>query len=461
MPYDIAIIGGGPGGYVAAIYAGKKKAKVCLIERDELGGTCLNRGCIPTKALIHSASIVNEIKQAKRFGIITRDVQIDWNTIQKNKETIVKTLTKGVENLLKANGVKTYKGTAKLLDKNTIEITYQTGQKETITAQKIILATGSSPVIIPIPGYDLPGVITSDEALSLDALPESMLIIGGGVIGIELGYIYNTMGVDITIVEMLSQILPRQDEEIQKELRKILERQGIKIYTSSKVKAIEKTEDKLITTFETQEGVKQITTDRVLMAAGRKPNTEAVKDLNLDIQKTGITVDEYLRTNIQNIYAIGDATGKSMLAHVASHQGITAAKNALGQNKKMDYKVIPGCIYTSPEVASVGLTEEEARQKYKDNIKIGRFPFIASGKALTLGERQGFVKIISDSKYNEILGIHILGPNATELAAEAALAIKLECTAEELADTIHAHPTLSEAVMEASFDLLGEPIHKM
>jgi dihydrolipoamide dehydrogenase len=461
MPYDIAIIGGGPGGYVAAIYAGKKKAKVCLIERDELGGTCLNRGCIPTKALIHSANIVSEIKQAKRFGIITRDVQIDWNTIQKNKETIVKTLTKGVENLLKANGVKTYKGTAKLLDKNTIEITYQTGQKETITAQKIILATGSSPVIIPIPGYDLPGVITSDEALSLDALPESMLIIGGGVIGIELGYIYNTMGVDITIVEMLSQILPRQDEEIQKELRKILERQGIKIYTSSKVKAIEKTEDKLITTFETQEGVKQITTDRVLMAAGRKPNTEAVKDLNLDIQKTGITVDEYLRTNIQNIYAIGDVTGKSMLAHVASHQGITATKNALGQNKKMDYKVIPGCIYTSPEVASVGLTEEEARQKYKDNIKIGRFPFIASGKALTLGERQGFVKIISDSKYNEILGVHILGPNATELAAEAALAIKLECTAEELTDTIHAHPTLSEAVMEASFDLLGEPIHKM
>ncbi|AYO30907.1 dihydrolipoyl dehydrogenase [Biomaibacter acetigenes] len=461
MPYDIAIIGGGPGGYVAAIYAGKKKAKVCLIERDELGGTCLNRGCIPTKALIHSANIVSEIKQAKRFGIITRDVQIDWNTIQKNKETIVKTLTKGVENLLKANGVKTYKGTAKLLDKNTIEITYQTGQKETITAQKIILATGSSTVIIPIPGYDLPGVITSDEALSLEELPESMLIIGGGVIGIELGYIYNTMGVDITIVEMLPQILPRQDEEIQKELRKILERQGIKIYTSSKVKAIEKTEDKLITTFETQEGVKQITTDRVLMAAGRKPNTEAVKDLNLDIQKTGITVDEYLRTNIQNIYAIGDVTGKSMLAHVASHQGITAAKNALGQNKKMDYKVIPGCIYTSPEVASVGLTEEEARQKYKDNIKIGRFPFIASGKALTLGERQGFVKIISDSKYNEILGVHILGPNATELAAEAALAIKLECTAEELADTIHAHPTLSEAVMEASFDLLGEPIHKM
>ena len=461
MSYDIAIIGGGPGGYVAAIYAGKKKARVALIEKDELGGTCLNRGCIPTKALIHSASIVNEIKQAKRFGITTQDIQIDWNTIQKNKEAIVKTLTKGVENLLKANDVKTYKGEAKLSDKNTIEITYQTGQKETITVQTIILATGSSPVILPIPGHDLDGVITSDEALSFEELPESMLIIGGGVIGIELGYIYNTLGVDITIVEMLPQILPRQDEEIQKELRKILERQGIKIYTSSKVKTIEKSQDKLITTFETPEGAKQIATHKVLMAAGRKPNIKAAENLNLDIQKTGITVDEYLRTNIQNIYAIGDVTGKSMLAHVASHQGITAAKNALGQNKIMDYKVIPACIYTSPEAASVGLTEEEARQKYKDNIKIGRFPFIASGKALTLGERQGFVKIISDSKYNEILGVHILGPNATELIAEAALAIKLECTAEELAETIHAHPTLSEAVMEASFDVLGEPIHKM
>ncbi|MCR4432009.1 MAG: dihydrolipoyl dehydrogenase [Tepidanaerobacteraceae bacterium] len=461
MTYDIAIIGGGPGGYVAAIYAGKKKAKVALIEKSELGGVCLNRGCIPTKALVHSANTANEIKQAKRFGITAREVQIDWNAIQKNKETIVNTLTRGVENLLKANGVKTYKGEAKLLDKTTIEVTYHTGQKETITAQNIIIATGSTPTIVPIPGHDLPGVITSDEALSLEELPKSMLIIGGGVIGIELGYIYNTLGTDTTIVEMLPRILPRQDEEIQKELRKILEKQGIKIYTDSKVKTIEKQNEKLITTFETPEGTKRIETDKVLVATGRKPNTQAVENLHIDMQKTGITVDEYLRTNIQNIYAIGDVTGKSMLAHVASHQGLNAVKNILGQNKKMDYIVIPSCIYTSPEAASVGLTEEEARQKYKDNIKIGRFPFIASGKALTLGERQGFVKIISDPKYDEILGVHILGPSATELIAEAALAIKLECTAEELAETIHAHPTLSEAVMEASFDVLGEPIHKM
>jgi len=288
-----------------------------------------------------------------------------------------------------------------------------------------------------------------------------MLIIGGGVIGVELGYIYKTLGVDITIVEMLPQILPRQDEEIQKELRKTLEKQGIKIYTGSKVKSIEKQSQKLVTTFETPEGQEQATTDKVLMAAGRKPNTQAVEGFSISLQKTGITVDDYLRTNMHNIYAIGDVTGKSMLAHVASHQGITAVKNILGQNYKMDYKVIPSCIYTSPEAASVGLTEEEARQKYNDKIKIGRFPFIASGKALTLGERQGFVKIITDTKYKEILGVHILGPNATELVAEAALSIKLECTAEELAETIHAHPTLSEAVMEACFDVLGEPIHKM
>jgi dihydrolipoamide dehydrogenase len=460
MTYDIAIIGGGPGGYVAAIYAGKKKAKVVLIEKKELGGTCLNRGCIPTKALIHSASLINQIKESKRFGITTENIGINWDVMQKNKETIVKTLTKGVENLLKANGVTIFQGTAKLIDKNTIKITFET-KEEIIKANKIILATGSSPVIIPIPGHDLEDVITSDEALSLESLPKSILIIGGGVIGVELGYIYNALGVDVTIIEMLPQILPRHDEEVAKELRKILEKQGIKIYTDAKVKSIEKEGNELKTVYETKEGAKSLLSEKVLMSVGRQPNNEAFKELNLKQERNGVTVDDYLRTSIENIFAIGDVTGKSMLAHVASHQGITAAKNALGENKKMDYKVIPSCIYTQPEVASVGLTEQEARKIYGNEIKIGRFPFLASGKALTIGERQGFVKIISDTRWNEILGVHIIGPQATELIAEAALAIKLECTVEELAETIHAHPTLSETIMEASFDLLGEPIHKM
>jgi len=459
--YDIAIIGGGPGGYVAAIFAAKKKAKIAIVEKDEFGGTCLNRGCIPTKTLIHSANLVNEIKGAGRFGITAGDIGIDWNSIQKNKETVVKNLTKGVGTLLKANGVSTYKGTARLVGENTIEITGMEEGKKEITADHIILATGSSPVMIPVPGHDLKGVITSDEALSLPEIPDSMLIIGGGVIGIELAYIYNILGAQVTIVEMLPQILPRQDGEIQKELRKNIERQGINIFTDAKVKEIQKTQDGLKTIFETKDGIREALAQKVLMAAGRRPNIESFRDIGLDIQKSRIAVNEYLNTNIDNIYAIGDVTGKSMLAHVASHQGITAVKNILGQKEKMDYKVIPSCIYANPEVASVGLSEEEAREKYKDGIKIGRFPFMASGKALTLGERNGFVKIISDNKNSQILGVHILGPQATELIAEAALAIKLQCTAQELADTIHAHPTLSETIMEASFDLLGEPVNKL
>lgn len=460
MHYDIIIIGGGPGGYAAAIYAGKKRAKVALIEKGQLGGTCLNRGCIPTKTLIHSARLLQDIKDARRFGITAKDIKLDWATMQKNTARTVKALTIGVQNLLKANNVTVFKGIAKLSDKNTIIVSDETMQN-TITADNIILATGSASTTVPVPGHNLKNVITSDQALFLDELPSSMVIIGGGVIGLEIGYIYNTLGVQITIVEMLPKILPRQDEEISKELQKNLVKQGIKIYTDTKVKEIKEKENNLITYFETEEGTKAVDSQKVLMATGRKPVIDAFEDMGLSIQKTGVTVDDYLKTNIGNIYAIGDVTGKSMLAHVAFHQGITAVKNILGERTKMDYKVIPSCTYTNPEVASVGMSEQEARERYKYSIRVGRSPYAASGKAMTMGERYGFVKIISESRYNEILGVHIVGPHATELIAEAALAIKLECTAEELANTIHAHPTLSETVMEAAFDLLGEPIHKI
>ena len=287
-----------------------------------------------------------------------------------------------------------------------------------------------------------------------------MLIIGG-VVGLEIGYIYNTFGVEITIVEMLSTILPSQDEEISKELRKHMEKQGIKIYTDAKVKEIKEKENILQTFFETKEGIKTVDSEKVLVATGRKPVVDVFIDTGLNINKTGIVINDYLQTNIDNIYAIGDVTGKSMLAHVASHQGLVAVKNVLGEKRKMDYGVIPSCIYTNPEVAMVGMTEQEAKAKYNDNIIIGRFPYTASGKAMTIGERNGFVKIIAEPRYNEILGVYIIGSQATELIAEASLAIKLECTAEELANTIHAHPTLSETIMEAAFDLLGEPIYKM
>ena len=460
MHYDIAIIGGGPGGYVAAIYAGKKKAKVALIEKGELGGTCLNRGCIPTKTLIHGANLLHAIKSAKDFGITVNDINLDWDLLQKKTARVVKTLTKGVEGLLAANNVTVIKGAAKLTDKNTVAISGESGQS-TITADNIILATGSFPAVVPVPGRDLPNVITSDQALFLKQIPSSMLIIDGGVIGLEIGYIYNTFGTKVTIVEMLPNILPRQDKELSSELKKQLEKQGIEIYTDSRVREIKEKEGILETIFETNEGTKTVASEKVLMATGRVPAIEAFKDLGIYIEKTGVVVDEYLRTNIDNIYAVGDLTGKTMLAHVASHQGITAVKNILGEKHKINYRAIPSCIYTSPEVASVGMTEEEARMIFKDNIKIGRFPYSASGKAMTIGERQGFVKVIAESKYNEVVGVHIVGHNATELIAEAVLAIGLECTAEELANTIHAHPTLSETFMEAAFDLLGEPIHKL
>jgi len=460
MHYDIAIIGGGPGGYVAAIYAGKKKAKVALVEKGELGGTCLNRGCIPTKSLIHGANLLQAIKSAKDFGITADNVNIDWDKLQKKTSRIVKTLTKGVENLLKANNVTVMQGRAKLSRKNTIEISGETGQS-TITADNIILATGSVPTLVPIPGKELQNVMTSDQALFLGEIPSSILIIGGGVIGLEIGYVYNSFGCRITVVEILPEILPRQDKEISLELKKQLERQGIEIYTDSMVRKIREKDGILQTVIETKEGTKTVDSEKILMATGRAPAVDAFKDIGLHIEKSGVVVDEYLKTNIDNIYAVGDVTGKSMLAHVASHQGITAVKNILGENEKIDYKAIPSCVYTSPEVASVGMTEDEARRLFRDNIRVGRFPYAASGKAKTLGEVNGFVKIISESKYNEILGVHIVGPSATELIAEAVLAIKLECTAEELANTIHAHPTLSEATMEAAFDLLAEPIHKL
>lgn len=460
MHYDIAIIGGGPGGYVAGIYAGKRRIKVALIEKCKLGGTCLNRGCIPTKALIHGARLFQDIKNSGRFGITADNVTINWNDMQKNTVSIVKTLTKGVENLLKSNSVTVFKGTAKLIDKNTILISDKTEQR-TITADNIIIATGSVPTMLPIPGHDFQNVITSDEALFLEELPSSMLIIGAGVIGTEIGYIYNALGTEVTIVEMLPKILPKPDDDISQELIRHLKTQGIKIYTDAKVKEIKQKENTLQTFFETKEGIKFIDSEKVLIAVGRTPNTAAIEKLSCNIDKKGILVNDYLQTNIENIYAVGDITGKSMLAHVASHQGIVAIKNIMGEEHKMDYKAIPYCIYTNPEVASVGMSEKEAKAIYKDNIKVGRFPYTANGKAMAIGEKSGFVKIIAESRYNEILGVHIIGPCATELIAEAVLAIKLECTAEELADTIHAHPTLSEAVMEAAFDLLKEPIHKM
>lgn len=460
MKYDIAIIGGGSGGYVAAIYGARMNAKIALIEEKELGGTCLNRGCIPTKALFKTASLFNKMKTAERFGISTSEVKVDWENALKNQQHIVDTLKGGVRELLKSSGVDIYNGRGKLVDNKLIQIDGPEGLKQ-INAKNIIIATGAIPEVIPIPGSNLENVITSDEALIMEELPESLLIVGGGVIGVELGYIFNTLGTKVTIIEMLPEILPKLDEQIAEGLRYTLENQGIDIYTKTVMESISKNGSYLKAVFTTQDEIKELVIEKVLMATGRKPVIPIIEGNNLKATKSGIIVDDYNRTNIENVYAIGDVTGGPMLAHVASYQGILAVKNALGDSCKMSYNIIPSCIYVQPEAATVGLTEEESRKRYGDKIKIGIFPLNGNGKALTLGETEGFIKIISESKYNEIIGVHIVGPNATELIAEATLAIKMECTAEELVDTIHAHPTLSEAVAEACFDLLGLPLHKL
>lgn len=456
--YDIIIIGGGPGGYPAAIYAAKNNARVAIIEKEELGGTCLNKGCIPTKTFIKSAGLYNDMKSSQQFGITTEGVSFKWDKILKNKNKVVRGLTNGVQALLKSNGIDIYKGKGTLIDNNTVKI--EGNNNETITGANIVIATGSKPVTIPVKGSDLGGVITSDEALDLENLPESLAIIGGGVIGVELGYVFRTFGVDVTIIEMLPEILPRQDVDAIKVVKDSLQKIGIKILTETKLLGIEKTGEMLKVNFDTKNGQDSIIAENVLISAGRKSEIDVINGLSIVTDKQGIVVDEYMRTNISNIYAIGDVTGKVMLAHVATHQALVAVKNILGKETKMNYNVIPSCIYTNPELASVGLTEEDARINY-GSVRVGLFPFAASGKAKTIGETDGFVKIICDEKYNEILGVHIVGAHATELIAEACLAIKMECTAEELADTIHAHPTLAEAVMEASEAVTGFAIHNL
>jgi dihydrolipoamide dehydrogenase len=438
LQYDIIIVGGGPGGYPAAIYAAKNKAKVAIVEKDEFGGTCLNRGCIPTKTFIKSASLYNEIKTCQQFGLSVEVVNLQWDKVLNNKNKVVKSLTRGVSSLLKQNGVDIFKGTGLLLDKNTVKVS--SSKDEVITGSKIIIASGSVPVTIPIPGADLEGVITSNEALDLKELPKSMAIIGGGVIGVELGYVYRSLGVEITIIEMLPEILPRQDADAIKVVKAALLKSGIRILTDTKLSGIEKEDSMLKVKYENSNGKDSLLADMVLMSIGRKPDLSVIGNLPIEHDRKGIAVDDFLRTNIPDIYAVGDVTGKVMLAHVATHQALTAVKNALGHEEKMNYKVIPSCIYTNPEMASVGLTEDEAKEKY-GTIKVGKFPFSASGKAKTIGETEGFVKLICDSKWNEIIGVHIVGPHATELITEAALAIKMECTAEELAYTVHAHPT--------------------
>jgi len=447
---NVVIIGGGPGGYVAALRGAQLGLNVTLIEDDKVGGVCLNRGCIPTKALLSASEKLVDIKSSSDFGIEVGDYKIDINKIFNRKDQVVNQLVKGVEYLLSTRGVKLVKGKARLVSQRDVQIS--TG--EIISGDVIIIATGSLPITsIGNLKIDNDRVISSDYALSTPHIPREIVIIGAGAIGVEFATFYKDMGADVSIVEMMSRVVPNEDEEISKTLERVLKRKGIKLYLNNTVKEI--TEDGVIL-----ESGELLRAEKVLVAVGRKPNTDGLGLENAGIKTNNrgyIEVDEYLKTNVPNIYAIGDVTGIALFAHLASHQGIIAIENILGKKKSIDYNAVPRATFCEPQIGSVGLTEGQARANGINPV-IGRFPFRALGYALAIGKWEGMVKLIADES-KELIGAHIIGPYASNLLGEVTLAVKEKMRLEDIAETIHAHPTLPEAIMEASFSGLNLPLH--
>jgi len=453
--YKIAIIGGGPGGYTAALRAGQLGADTVLIEKEALGGTCLNWGCIPTKSFVRSAEVFADIKNAADYGIKVENAELDFPAVVKRKDKIVKRLVRGIDHLLKKRGIDRIDGLASFIDQNTIRIEKDTEIFE-IKAENIIIATGSKAASLPISGAGLEGILDSRAALDLEKLPESMVIVGGGIIGMEFAFIFRNFGVDVTVIEYLDQLINGVDTEIAAELNRSARRRRISVKTSAEVKEIKKLDAGYEVVYQQKEKKKSAKAEKVLMAVGRRPYTDGLQLENVGIEtiseRNAVQVNNKMETNIEGIYAIGDVTDKILLAHVASHQGVVAVENIMGMNKKMNYKAVPGAIFTSPEVGTVGLSEKEAKAKGID-YEIGSFPFAASGKVMAMGEREGKIKLITEKDKGRIIGAAIIGIEASDLIAELTLAVNLGLTAENLRETIHAHPTTAEVVHEAALDL--------
>jgi len=447
--FDLIVIGAGPGGYTAAIRATQLGGRVAIVEKGDLGGTCLNKGCIPTKSLIASVHVLDWLKRAGEFGIKVETNGVDFSAIMARKKRIVKQLRNGVGMLLKSYGIKVIKGRASFISPFEIKV-----EDDTFNIKKCIIATGSIPS--QIPGIDIDGenIMTSDDIFELSQVPSSLLIIGGGVIGLEFACIFQALGTKVMVIEALPQILPGEDKEFSRILERILKGKGIDIKTNAWVKEITYTNNEIEVTFESANGLDKVVVEKVLVATGRRP---CLQELGLEhagivCEHGKIVVDEKMETNIKGIYAIGDVVGTPFLAHKACAEGEVAAENAMGKHATIDYRAIPGCIFTLPEVASVGINEDEAKKRGYE-IKVGKFPFMASGKAITMGETKGFVKVVADKETDKILGVHIIGPQATELINGAALAVKLECTTAELNRLLFPHPTLSEAIGQAVLDI--------
>lgn len=461
MKYDVAVIGGGPGGYVAAIRAAQLGGKVLLVEKAKLGGVCLNRGCIPTKTLLKSAEKWEELKHLTEFGLKADNISFDFNAVMARKDNVIAQLRGGIEQLVKSNDIEVVYGTAKLTGSTGIAVVKQDGLEFCYTADKIIIATGSMPASIPVAGSELPAVITSDDMLELSEVPKSIVVIGAGAVGIEFAAIMQAFGAQVTVVEMFSTILPSIDIDIVKRMGLILRKSGIKTIAGARVTAIETAGDSVAVKVDTGKGVQEITAEKVLIAAGRRPVTQGLglETAGVKYDRSGIAVNDKMETNIDGIYAIGDVNGRSMLAHVASAAGMVAAENAMGESSVMDYSSVPSCIFTTPEIAMVGLTEQAAKAENRD-IKISRFNFAANGKAVAMGETDGLVKIVADAATNRVIGMHIMGPHASDLIMEGTLAIRNGLTAKAIAHTIHPHPSLSETVMESAHGIDGPIVHQ-
>lgn len=459
--YDLVVVGSGPGGYVAAIRASQLGLKAAVIEEDKVGGVCLNWGCIPTKSLIKNAEVLSLFKRAKEFGVSFDNLSFDFGAAVKRSRKVSQKLSKGVGFLCKKNEITVVSGRGKLTGSNTIAVEKDGKVVQELEAKNIILATGSRSKAVPGLEADGKKIITSTEAMILEELPESLIIVGAGAIGIEFAYIFNAYGTEVTVIEMLDNILPIEDKEISELLRASFKKRKIDIHTGTKVEKAASEGDKMKVTVSSEKETKDIIGDKILVAIGRDPNSEnlGLEELKIETDRGFIKVDENFETNVKGIFAIGDIIGAPLLAHAASEEGIACVEYIVeGKKPEINLNNIPSCTYCQPQVASIGLTEEKARGKGYD-IDIGIFPFRANGKAQALEEMDGMVKIIVDKKYKEILGAHILGSEATEMIAEFGVAKRLESTIEELATTVHAHPTLSEVIGEASLAAMGRAIH--
>ena len=467
--YDVVVIGSGPGGYVAAIHAAQSELKTAIVEREpteRLGGTCLLRGCIPTKAMLHTADMLEEMRKSEKIGILSDDVELSMEKMHTYKDKVVKKNAGGVQYLMKKNDIDVHFGHGRIAEPGKVSVEDAEGETSTLETKNIILATGSSCFHLPFIDMEPDRVLDSDGILQLEEVPEHLVVIGAGAVGTEFASVFLRYGSEITLVEMVDRVLPGEDKDVSAAAKKSFERQGMNVLTSSKVTDVKADDDGVKLVVETADGdetsSQTIEASHLLVAAGRQPETSDIgaEGLNIDIDDRGvIDVDEMMRTGEEGIYAIGDITGSIWLAHLASTEGILAVDHIAGNDPRpINYELVPMCTYCSPEVASVGLSEAEAEERGYD-VQVGEFPFSAIGKAAILGKTEGFVKIVSESKYDEVLGVHIIGPKATELITEGTLAMELESTVAELIRTVHPHPTLAEAVGEAAHAALGHPIH--